>query len=64
MLLAVVRDRLLPVAREEGAPFPLSRLHSPPPIFICLFFNYYFYFIVWFFFFYPNTRHGIKKGQC
>lgn len=50
MLLAVVRDRLLPVAREEGAPFPLSRLHSPPPIFICLFFNYYFYFIVGFFF--------------
>lgn len=46
MLLAVVRDRLLPVTREEGVPFPLSRLHSPPPLFISLFFNYYFYFIV------------------
>lgn len=58
----MVRDRLLPVTREEGVPFPVSRLHSPPPIFISLFFNYYFYFIG--FFFYPNTRHGIKKGQC
>lgn len=61
MLLAVVRDWLLPGTREEGAPFPLSRLHSPPPIFISLFFNYYFYFIG---FLNPNARHGIKKGQC
>lgn len=48
MLLAVVRDRLLPVPREEGVPFLLSRLHSPPLIFISLFFNYYFYFIGFF----------------
>lgn len=37
MLLAVVRDWLLPGTREEGEPFPLSRLHSPPPIFILCF---------------------------
>lgn len=55
MLLAVVRDRLLPVTREEGVPSPLSRLHSPPPIFISLFFNYYFYFIVCFGFFFTQT---------
>lgn len=48
MLPAVVRDWLLLVTGEEGVSFPLSRLHSPPLIFISLFFNYYFYFIGFF----------------
>lgn len=72
MLLAAVRDRLLPAsagipgsARHAHAaalgarPFPLSWLYSPSLIFIL-----FLIIILIFFFFYPYTRHGIKKGQC